>query len=79
MVFKMSVNEIHFSASFAITLNLLPFKAILLNHTPADLPQMGSELGCTVRECTGHSDPGTGPVKVGAVTSAPYSNAAVAW
>ena len=42
----MSVNEIHFSASFAITYNLLPFKAILLNHTPADLPQMGSELGC---------------------------------
>ena len=75
----MSVNEIHFFALFAITSNLLPFKAILLNHTPADLPQMGSELGCTVRECTGHSGPGTGPVKVGAGTSAPYSNSAVAW
>ena len=73
----MSVKGIHFSASFAITSNLLPFKAILLSNTPADLLQMGSELGCAVRECTGHSGPGTGPVKVGAVTSAPYSNSAV--
>ena len=75
----MSVKEIPFSASFAITKNLLPFKVILLNYTPADLPPMGSELGCAVRECTGHSGPGTGPAKVGAVTSAPYSDSAVAW
>ena len=64
-LFKTSVKEIHFSASFAICFRSKLFCSII---PPADLPQMGSELGCAVRECTGHSGPGT--VKVGAVKAA---------